>query len=108
VRALSEAVRPRGFRFALESFGTLENSLRLLELVPVDFVKLHGSLMQAVASDPHTLEHVRMLIDAASQRFIQTIGESVPDRDTMSVLWQAGMQYAQASFAEQPRERVRR
>jgi EAL domain-containing protein (putative c-di-GMP-specific phosphodiesterase class I)/GGDEF domain-containing protein len=108
VRELSESVRERGFRFALESFGTRADSLELLDHVPADFLKLDASLIQDIVSDPEQLQHVRMLVDAASQRFIQTIGENVEDPDAMSVLWQAGMQYVQVSFTEQPRERVRR
>lgn len=107
VSALSEAVRERGFRFALEAFGRRQDSADLLEHVQVDFVKIDGGLMQGVVSDAQLLEHVRMLVDAASQRFIQTIGESVEDADTMSVLWQAGMQYVQGNFDARPPEPVR-
>jgi EAL domain-containing protein (putative c-di-GMP-specific phosphodiesterase class I) len=108
VREMSEALRERGFRFAIESFGTRPESLELLEHVPVDFVKIDGTLMGSVAHSAQTLEQVRKLVDAAGQRFIMTIGENVQDSDTMAVLWEVGMQYVQASFAEQPLERAGR
>ncbi|MGH8297440.1 MAG: EAL domain-containing protein, partial [Steroidobacteraceae bacterium] len=43
VRALAEALRQRGFRFALESFGSGRDSQGLLESVPLDFVKIDGA-----------------------------------------------------------------
>src|SRR6185437_10189281 len=46
VRVLAGELRQRGFRFALESFGSGRDAPGLLETVPLDFVKIDGALVQ--------------------------------------------------------------
>ena len=42
----------RRFRFALEGFGSGRDSRGLIESLPLDFVKIDGSLMQGLAGRP--------------------------------------------------------
>jgi PAS domain S-box-containing protein len=108
VQTLSGALRERGFRFALEAFGSKAESVALLNDVPLDFVKIDGALIQGVTSDGEMQEHVRMLIEEATHHMIQTIGERVEDADTVTVLWEVGMQYIQGYFVNEPQDQARR
>ncbi|MGH8295604.1 MAG: EAL domain-containing protein, partial [Steroidobacteraceae bacterium] len=107
-RALAEALRQRGFRFALESFGSGRDSQGLLESVPLDFVKIDGALVQALARDTQLQQRVRSLAESAAKRGAQTIAERVEDANTMAVLWQLGVQYIQGYFVNAPEEVVLR
>src|SRR5204862_89883 len=51
VKALGAALRQRSFRFALEGFGSGRASSGLLEAVPLDFVKIDGTIVQGLARD---------------------------------------------------------
>jgi multidomain signaling protein FimX len=108
VSALATALRQRHFRFALERFGLGRDSVGLLESVPLDFVKIDGTLIQGLAADPQLQLKVRTLVDAARRRKVQTIGERVEDANTMAVLWQAGVQYIQGYFVHEPEQVVLR
>jgi multidomain signaling protein FimX len=108
VTALATALRQRRFRFALERFGSGRNSMRLLESVPLDFIKIDGTLIQGLAADPQLQLQVRALVESARRRKIQTIGERVEDANTMAVLWQAGVQYIQGYFVNEPEQVVLR
>jgi len=108
VTALARALRERRFRFALERFGSGRDSMGLLESVPLDFVKIDGTLIQGLATDPQLQVQVRALIEAARRHKIQTIGERVEDANTMAVLWQAGVQYIQGYFVHEPEQVVLR
>ena len=108
MRALAAALRQRHFRFALEGFGSGRDSIGLLETMPLDFVKIDGTLMQGLATDPQLQLRVRTLVEAARKRNIQTIGERVEDANTMAVLWQLGVQYIQGYFVNEPEEVVLR
>ena len=108
VTALAAALRQRRFRFALEGFGSGRDSMGLLESMPLDFVKIDGTLIQGLAADPQLQLHVRALVEAARKRGIQTIGERVEDANTMAVLWQAGVQYIQGYFVHEPEQVVLR
>jgi diguanylate cyclase (GGDEF)-like protein/PAS domain S-box-containing protein len=100
VRALADALRQRGFRFALESFGSGRD--------PDDFVKIDGALVQSLARDTQLQQRVRALVEAAAARSIQTIAERVEDANTMAVLWQLGVQFIQGYFVNAPEEVVLR
>ena len=106
VKALAASLRERQLRFALEGFGSGRDSMGLLESVPLDFVKIDGTLIQGLAADPQLQLQVRGLVEAARSRNIHTIGERVEDANTMAVLWQIGVQYIQGYFVNQPEEVV--
>jgi diguanylate cyclase (GGDEF)-like protein len=106
VTALAAALRERRFRFALEGFGSGRNSTGLLESMPLDFVKIDGTLIQGLAGDQQLQIQVRALVEAARRRNILTIGERVEDANTMAVLWQLGVQYIQGYFVNEPEEVV--
>jgi len=108
VTALATSLRERNFRFAVEGFGSGRDSMGLLESVPLDFVKIDGTIIQGLAADPQLQIQVRALVEAARRRNIQTIGERVEDANTMAVLWQLGVQYIQGYFVNEPEEVVLR
>jgi len=47
-----------------------------------------------------------MLVEAATQLQIQTIGERVEDANTMTILWQIGVQFIQGYFVNEPEQVV--
>ena len=104
VKVLAGALRARHFRFALEGFGSGGNSAAMLTSMPLDFVKIDGTLVQGLAADPQLQLHVRKLVDAARAHNIQTIAERVEDANTMAVLWQLGVPYIQGYFVNEPEE----
>jgi diguanylate cyclase (GGDEF)-like protein len=106
VRILAGGLRQRGFRFALESFGSGRDPQGLIESMPLDFVKIDGALVQGLARDTQLQQRVRGLVEAAKKRSMQTIAERVEDANTMAVLWQLGVQYIQGYFVNAPEEVV--
>ena len=108
VKELSGALRQRGFRFAIDGFGSGRDSQGLLDAIPLDFVKIDGALVQSLAGDQQLQQRTRVLVEAATKRLIQTIAERVEDANTMAVLWQIGVQYIQGYFINEPEEVVLR
>lgn len=106
VQTLAQALRNRGFRFALEGFGSGRDSQGLLETLPLDFVKIDGAIIQGLTGDPQLQQRVRTLVDATSKREVQTIAERVEDANTMAILWQIGVPYIQGYFVNEPEQVV--
>jgi len=104
VKALADAVKARGFRFALERFGAGRDPHGLLAAMPVDFIKIDGALMQGLAGDIELQQKVRSLVETATKRGIETIAERVEDANTMAVLWQLGVQFIQGYFVNAPED----
>jgi EAL domain-containing protein (putative c-di-GMP-specific phosphodiesterase class I) len=103
-QALSKALHERGFRFALEGFGSGRDPHGLLASLPLDFVKIDGALVQSIASDDDVRERVRALVATATKRRIETIAERVEDANTMAVLWQLGVHHLQGYFVNAPEQ----
>jgi EAL domain-containing protein (putative c-di-GMP-specific phosphodiesterase class I) len=106
--ALANAMRQRGFRFALEGFGSGRDPQGMLASLPLDFVKIDGAIVQNLASDGDLQNKVRLLVDAAGKKKVQTIAERVENANTMAVLWQLGVQFIQGYFVNAPEEVVLR
>lgn len=103
---LANGLRKAGFRFAIEHFGTGRDPQRLIAHLPIDFIKVDGTLMQGLAVDQALQGRVRELVDQAKTRKIGTIAERVEDANTMAVLWQLGIEFIQGYFVNEPEQVV--
>ncbi len=104
--ALQGKLKELGFRFAIDSFGRGRDSEALIGHLRPDFVKIHGGLMQGLATDLDNQARVRSLVDLARARGATTIAERVEDANTMAALWQLGVEYIQGYFVNAPEEVV--
>jgi PAS domain S-box-containing protein len=105
-KELVTALRARGLKFALEHYGTGAQSQSLIGSLPMDFVKIDGSLMQGLGGSPDLQRRVRVIAEAAAKHGIQTVAERIEDANTMAVVWQLGVQYIQGYFVHAPEEVV--
>jgi multidomain signaling protein FimX len=99
---LASGLRRDGFHFALEHFGAGRDPRRLLAHLPVDFIKVDGTMMQGLAVDQDLQQRVRDLVDQAKGKKVGTIAERVEDANTMAVLWQLGIEFIQGYFVNEP------
>ncbi|HWK49819.1 MAG TPA: EAL domain-containing protein [Steroidobacter sp.] len=103
---LANGLRKIGFRFTIEHFGTGRDPHRLIAHLPIDYIKVDGTLMQGLAVDQALQGRVRELVDQAKGRNIGTIAERVEDANTMAVLWQLGIEFIQGYFVNEPEQVV--
>jgi EAL domain-containing protein (putative c-di-GMP-specific phosphodiesterase class I)/PleD family two-component response regulator len=101
---LASGMRKAGFQVALEHFGSGRDPRRLLAHLPVDFIKIDGTLMQGLAVDQALQARVRELVEQAKGRKVSTIAERVEDANTMAVLWQLGVEFIQGYFVNEPEQ----
>ncbi len=99
-KQLAEALRGLGFLFAIDHVGTGRDSAQLIRHVPMDFMKIDGSLMQGLHRDSDTQKTVGELTAIAKEIGIRTVAERVEDANTMAVLWQLGIAYIQGNYTQ--------
>ncbi|HKE43761.1 MAG TPA: EAL domain-containing protein [Steroidobacteraceae bacterium] len=99
-------LRKLGFQCALEHFGSGRDPLALLNALPVQFIKVDGSLMQGLATNNDLQQKVKDYVASAKKKKIETIAERVEDANTMAVLWQLGIEFIQGYFVNAPEEVV--
>lgn len=100
VQSLAEKLRSAGCNFALDHFGGSDNSLRFLSHVPMDFIKLDGSIMPGLHKDKELQEKIMNMNILAQGKGIKTIAEQVQNANTMAILWQLGVAYMQGNYVE--------
>ena len=103
--ALVSALRGLGCGFAVEHFGVGKAPLALIEQLPMNYLKIDGSLMQGLPTNKELQQSVGSYIRAAQTKAITTIAERVEDANTMAVLWQLGVEFIQGYYV-QGREQV--
>jgi len=101
-REMAIKLRNIGFGFCIEGFTASASSSQLMGHLPIDYLKIDGSLMQGLASDEPLQERVRHIAAEARNRNIRTIADRVEDANTMAVLWQLGVQYIQGYQVREP------
>lgn len=100
VKALSAVLQSAGFLFAVDHLGTGRDSVQLLDHVPMQFVKIDGSLMQGLARDKELQRRVGDIASRAAALGIKTIAERVENATTMAMLWQLGVAFVQGNFTQ--------
>lgn len=99
-KSVAEKLRSMGFKFAIDHLGTGRDPGQVLKHVPMDFVKIDGSLMQGLHRDTYRQEQVGRFASAAQKRNIKTIAERIEDANTMAVLWQLGIPWIQGNYIQ--------
>jgi diguanylate cyclase (GGDEF)-like protein len=101
MQALAAKLNQLGFQFAIDHLGGgEENADRILNKLPMEFLKIDGSLMQGLHRNAEMQEKVRAIANLAKARGIRTIAERVEDANTMAVLWQLGISFIQGNYVQ--------
>ena len=99
-KTLAERLRESGFLFAVDHLGIGRDSTQLLGHLPMQFVKVDGSLMQGLHRDKELQKKVGDIAARARELKIKTIAERVENASTMAVLWQLGITFIQGNFTQ--------
>lgn len=91
-----------GCRFALDDFGAGISSFRYLNTLPIDLLKIDGSLVQAVVTDSTSRAMVMAIQQIADAMGISTVAEWVSDKAMLAPLRDIGVQYVQGFALGQP------
>jgi len=98
-------LREAGCRIALDDFGVGMSSFSYLKHLPVDILKIDGSFIRDMLSDPISHAMVRAMSDIAHRLGLLVVAEWVTDEAIMASLGELGVDMAQGYSLHQP-ERV--
>lgn len=100
--ALFARAKAAGALIAIDDFGAgYSNFIYLLRLA-VDYIKIDGSLITSLGSDPAALAVVETIVDFARKNNIRTIAEYVTDEALFERVKAAGIDFAQGYFIGHP------
>jgi diguanylate cyclase (GGDEF)-like protein/PAS domain S-box-containing protein len=84
-----------GCKIALDDFGTGLSSLSYLKQFPLDVLKIDGSFIKNLATNPIDQSIVRAVAEMATALGLVTVAECVEDEYTLDVIRQLGIEFAQ-------------
>ena len=100
--AFIEELKCLGCRFALDDFGTGFSSFSYLKEMRVDYIKIDGSFIRRMHENPHDQLFVRAITDVARGLGIKTVCEFVESEETLKLLREYGVDYAQGYLIGKP------
>jgi len=101
-----ESLRGIGCKFALDDFGSGFCSFTYLKHLPVDILKIDGSFVQSLPSAPVDQAMVKSMNQVAHALGKQTIAESVENVETLNLLKELGVDYAQGHYLGRPSAKI--
>jgi len=95
-------LKDEGFTFALDDFGSGFSSFSYLKNLPVDYLKIDGSLVQTIDESLVSYTMVESINSIGHVMGIKTIAEFVKNSEIKSKLTEMGVDYAQGYHIAEP------
>ncbi len=92
-----------GCKFSLDDFGSGMSSYGYLKSLPVDYLKIDGVFVRDMATNPNDYAVVKSISEIGHFMGKKIIAEYVQDDETIQLLQDLGIDYAQGYGIEKPR-----
>ncbi|WLQ14846.1 EAL domain-containing protein [Hahella aquimaris] len=102
-REIIRSMAQKGYRFALDDFGSGSASYGYLSELPVNYVKLDGGFVRRVLEDPSAEIVIESLVKIARLRNMHCIAECVESRDIACRMVKLGISVLQGFFYDRPK-----
>ena len=102
LKAIIPALTALKYRFAIDDFGAGFSSCNYIQQLPVHFLKIDSSLIENITAKHINRLTVRFIVKVATSLNMQTIAKFVSNQDSISLLQELGVDYAQGNFIAEP------
>jgi len=99
---LSNGLRKVGCRIALDRFGEGQKPETLLRSLRLDYVKFPPDLGNGLAGDRAKRRRLQELTKLSGDAGVKNIVTGLEDARSLTILWTAGIDYAQGNFLQRP------
>jgi diguanylate cyclase (GGDEF)-like protein/PAS domain S-box-containing protein len=96
-----------GYRFALDNFGSGMASFAYLKSLPVDILKIDGTLIKNIVNDMVDYAIVKSINDIAHITHLKTIAESVENQAILDKIKEIKVDYVQGYWISNPKPLLR-
>ncbi|GAB6074310.1 EAL domain-containing protein [Nautilia lithotrophica] len=98
-----ERVKYYGASIAIDDFGSGYSNFEHLINLNVDFIKIDGSLIKQLPTNPDAYKIVKVINDFAKEINIKTVAEFVADEKIYEMVKKLGIDYSQGFYFYEPR-----
>lgn len=96
------AIRRQGIKVALDDFGTGYSSLSTLKKLPVDSIKIDGSFVRNICSNPVDAAIAESIVDLGRRMELRVVAECIETEDQAACLRDMGCEEAQGFYYCKP------
>jgi len=100
---LARELKPAGCRFTLDGFGRASIGFEHVKALPLDYLKIDGSIVLQILRVPEALAKVRAIQRVSNVIGLRTVAEMVESDESLERLRAVGVNYAQGFGIAQPR-----
>jgi EAL domain-containing protein (putative c-di-GMP-specific phosphodiesterase class I)/GGDEF domain-containing protein len=101
-REFISGLKKMHIRTSMRHFGVTDQSFETLRHIPVEFVKLDGKHAREVNDDPERKDQLTGMIEELQAQGKMTIVPMVESATVLSALWQAGANFIQGHYLQEP------
>lgn len=101
-RFIIQSLKTLGCRFSLDDFGSGMSSFGYLKNLPVDYLKIDGTFIRNLVSDPIDHAMVTAINNIGHVMGLKTIAEFVESASALRVLNELGVNYVQGYYIARP------
>ena len=91
-----------GCRLAIDDFGSGYTSFDILQALPVDIVKIDGSLVVNINKYPSQSAFLERMVELSRQLGMETVAEWITDAETANTVSATGVDYLQGYYFGEP------
>jgi diguanylate cyclase (GGDEF)-like protein len=101
-RKFMRSLKGLGCRFSLDDFGSGASSFYYLKHLPIDTLKIDGSLVRGLATTSQDKHFVRAIVEMCKSLHIKTVAEYVEDEKILNEVRRLGVDLAQGYHVGRP------
>lgn len=96
------SAREKGYRFAIDDFGSGFSNFSHLSRLNIDYIKFDGSLIRSIDTDRTKMIIVKNITELCKELGIQTIAEFVETEEVFNRVKEFGIDYSQGFYIGLP------
>ncbi len=95
-------IRGLGCKIAIDDFGSGYSNFDRISKLPLDFIKIDGSLIKNITTNKSNEILVHMIVKTAKRLEIKTVAEFVHSEEVYKKVKEMGIDYAQGYYISEP------
>ena len=99
---LCEYLKANDIQVVIEHYGGQPDSEEILTKLPVDFVKIDGSLVTDINQNLEHQRKISLISSKVRENDAKCIASLVQDASSLAILYQCGVDYIQGYFMQEP------
>ena len=102
MKEILEKVKEKGFSIAIDDFGTGYSSLNMLEMLPIDIIKIDKSFIDRIGENDHTTKLLEIIFLITEKLKLKTVAEGVEKSEQVKYLREKNCDFIQGYFYAKP------